>query len=25
MLDQLLWWAAVLQDARRDRPYLANR
>ncbi|MGW2562352.1 NADPH-dependent FMN reductase [Streptomyces sp. NPDC001514] len=23
MLDQLLWWSAVLHDARRDRPYTA--
>ncbi|MGI8333757.1 NADPH-dependent FMN reductase [Actinomadura scrupuli] len=21
LLDQLLWWGAVLRDARRDRPY----
>jgi NAD(P)H-dependent FMN reductase len=24
MLDQLLWWASVLHDARRDRPYVAG-
>lgn len=24
MLDQLLWWASVLHDARRDRPYVAS-
>ncbi|MGW7370133.1 NADPH-dependent FMN reductase [Streptomyces sp. NPDC054841] len=23
LLDQLQWWAAVLHDARRDRPYTA--
>ncbi|MBP0451827.1 NAD(P)H-dependent oxidoreductase [Kitasatospora sp. RG8] len=25
LLDQLHWWAAVLHDARRDRPYVAGR